>query len=107
MLGADVAFLRAERVPPEGAEDAYIAGAPDLVVEIASPSQFRPEMGAKAWLWLQRGARLAWVVWPTRRQVDVWVPGRDEPRTLILGDALDGADVLPGFSYTLTDLFTP
>jgi Uma2 family endonuclease len=107
VLGADVAFLRTERVPPEpeGADDEYILGAPDLVVEIASPSQFRPEMGLKAWTWLQRGARLVWVVWPKRRQVDVWTPGQDEPMIVTMGDTLDGGDVLPDFTYALADLF--
>jgi len=108
VLGADVAFLRTERVPPEpegNDDEEYISGAPDLVVEIASPSQFRPEMGAKAWTWLQRGARLVWVVWPKRRQVDVWTPGQDEPVTLNVGATLDGGDVLPGFTYALADLF--
>ncbi len=105
VLGAEVAFLRAERVPPPKAEDAYITGAPDLVVEIASPTQYRPQMGAKAWLWLQQGARLVWVVWPQRREVDVWTPGRDMPETLRAGDTLTGAEVLPGFTYTLAGLF--
>ncbi len=108
VLGADVAFLRTERVPPEpeGADDEeYILGPPDLAVEIVSPSQYRPEMGLKAWTWLQRGTRLVWVVWPKRRQVDVWTPGQDEPVTLHVGDTLDGADVLPGFTYALADLF--
>ncbi len=108
VLGAAVAFLRADRVPPEpeGDDDEpYIAGPPDLAVEIASPSQYRPELGAKAWQWLQRGARLVWVVWPKRRQVDVWTPGRDEPAPLGIGHSLDGADVLPGFTYALADLF--
>lgn len=106
VLGADVAFLRLDRVPLAGSdEQSYIAGAPDLVVEIVSPSQFRPEMGAKAWLWLQRGARLVWVVWPKRREVDVWLPGQEVPATLNISDVLDGADVLPGFTYALSDLF--
>jgi Uma2 family endonuclease len=106
VLGADVAFLRAERVPAvSDTDDAYIQGAPNLAVEIASPSQFRPEMGAKAWMWLQRGARLVWVVWPRRRQVDVWMPGDEAPSTLAEGDTLDGRDVLPGFSYALSELF--
>lgn len=92
-------------MPPEDRdEDEYIAGPPDLAVEIASPSQFRPEMGAKAWLWLQRGTRLVWVVWPKRRHVDVWTPAQDVPVTLHIGDTLDGADVLRGFTYALADL---
>ncbi len=106
VLGADVAFLRAERVPREETDDdEYFVGPPDLVVEIASPSQFRPLMGAKAWQWLERGTRQVWVVWPRRRQVDVWTPGQDTPVTLGDGDTLHGADILPGFTYALTDLF--
>jgi Uma2 family endonuclease len=104
VLGADVAFLPVERVPPEN-HDGYIDGPPDLAVEIASPSQVQPEMGAKAWLWLQRGAHFVWVVWPTRRRIDVWTPEQEVPMTLNIGDTLDGADVLPGFTYALADLF--
>jgi len=106
VLGADVAFLRAERVPSENHDgDGYVAGPPDLAVEIAAPPQLQPEMGAKAWLWLQRGASFVWVIWPTRRQVDVWTSGQEVPMTLNIGDTLDGADVLPGFTYALADLF--
>jgi len=106
VLGADVAFLRAGRTLAEGDDEAYIAGAPDLVVEIASPSPYRPEMEAKAWLWLQRGTRLVWVVWPQRHQVDVWTPGQDAPVSLTIADMLDGGEVLPGLTYRLADLFS-
>ena len=106
VLGADVAFLRTDRVPHEEVDtDDYVMGPPDLAVEIASPSQYRPEMGAKAWLWLQRGTPLVWVVWPKRREVDVWTPGQESPVTLSIDGTLDGGDVLPGFTYTLADLF--
>ncbi len=100
-----MAFVRAERLDPPFDENAYIPGAPDLVVEIASPSQFRPAVGAKAWLWLRRGARLVWVVWPERQELDVWTPGMETPRIQRLGDAVDGGDVLPGFTLSLAELF--
>ena len=105
VLGADVSFVRVERLAALADENAYIPGAPDLVVEIASSSQFRPMLGAKAWLWLSRGARLVWVVWPERQELDVWTPGQETPRTLRLGDAVEGGDVLPGFTLSLADLF--
>jgi Uma2 family endonuclease len=80
--------------------------APDLAVEVASPNQFRPEMAAKAQLYLQRGVRLVWVVWSADRQIDVWHPGSDEPVvTLGTNDHLDGGDVLPGFTHPVADLF--
>jgi Uma2 family endonuclease len=83
--------------------------APDLVVEVASPSQFRPELREKAERYITAGVRLVWVVWPRSQQVDVWqldAQGAAQlVATLQLGDALDGLDVLPGFSYPLSDLF--
>lgn len=66
VLGADVAFVCAERLPlpPPRRGTSYRLLAPDVVVEIASPSQYQPEMGEKAQLWLDRGVRLVRVVWP-------------------------------------------
>jgi Uma2 family endonuclease len=75
-------------------------------VEIGSPNQSRPEMAAKARRYLQAGVRLAWVVGPNRREVDVWRPGDKQPSaTLHIADALEGLDIVPGFSYPLADLF--
>jgi Uma2 family endonuclease len=108
VLGADIAFVRAERVPsdePVDEDETYFRGAPDLAVEVASPSQYRPEMSAKAWQWLHRGSRLVWAVWPTRREVDVWTPGQQAPLTLHSADVLDGREVVPGFTYAPADLF--
>jgi Uma2 family endonuclease len=73
---------------------------------VVSPSQFQPEMAAKAREWLARGCRLVWVVWPDRQAVDEWLPGDQEPhRTLRPGDNLDGGDVMPGFRYPVAKLF--
>jgi len=108
VLAPDVSFVRAEHVPAQDGPQwaVYWRVAPDLVAEVVSPSQFRPEMAEKARLWLESGARLVWIVWPRDRQVDVWLPGHDEPiATLGTSDQLDGRDVLPGFTYPLADLF--
>ena len=107
-LVPDVAFVRADRVPPRGSPE--YAGAwrlaPDLVAEIASPSQYRPEMKAKAERYLAAGVRLVWVVWPRYQQVDVWRPGGAQAVvTLGSGDLLDGFDALPGFTYPVARLF--
>lgn len=66
-------------------------------------------MKGKAELYIKAGVRLVWIIWPKRAQVDVWRPdAAGTPRltaTLKGSDALDGQDVLPGFSYPLPDLF--
>jgi Uma2 family endonuclease len=110
VLAPDIAFIRAERLSqlPQGEESwrKYSTLAPDLVVEIASPSQYRPEMAAKARLYLELGVRLVWVFWPRQKRVDVWRPGSDQPVAMLgVDDTLSGEDVLPGFTLPLAQLF--
>jgi len=88
---------------------------PDLAAEVASPSQGADAMAAKARQYLDGGTTLVWVFWPERGEVDVWRRDALRPRhqdmrpsaTLYVsaGDALDGEDVVPGFSYPLAPLF--
>jgi Uma2 family endonuclease len=105
----DVAFVREDRLPSRdsAAFDKALRLAPDLAVEIASPDQYRPEMAAKARLYLDRGVHLAWIVWPADRQVDIWRPGSDAPvATLSETDTLDGLDVLPSFTCPVAEIFS-
>lgn len=107
-LGPDASFTHKDRVPPRDSPEYKRAWhvAPDLVVEVASPTQYRPEMASKSRRYLGAGSRLIWVVWPKYQQVDVWRPDADEPvQTLTITDSLDGLDVLPGFTYPLARLF--
>ncbi len=63
-------------------------------------------MDGKARLWLARGCKLVWVVWPDKRTIDVWYPGDQAPRrTLYPGADLDGGDVLPDFRYPVAKAF--
>jgi len=101
----DIGFYRAERESLVDPDEPY-PFAPDLAVEIASPTQYRPGMKAKAERYLAGGTSLVWVVWPGRRQVDVWRPGDAEPTILGSDDTLDGEAVVPGFTIAVMDLFT-
>ncbi len=105
VLGADLAFIQADRVPAPGRKPAFKKVAPDLVYEIASGGQTRQEMADKARLWTSRGVRLCWIQWPTRHTIDVWRPGDQTSRTLVLSDELDGEDVLPGFRCPVAAAF--
>jgi len=88
-------------------EDRPIPFAPDLAVEVASPSQFGPEMKAKAKLYLEGETRLVWIIWPAKQRIDVWRSGHIDLPVLTLGidDALNGEDVVPGFTYPVADVF--
>ena len=95
----DVAFIAQERLPPRDARG-YPALAPDLVVEVLSPDDRPGEVLAKVADWLSAGSRLVWVVDPERRVARVY--RRDGTEAIVVEPgALDGEDVLPGFSCAL------
>ncbi len=102
----DIAFFSAERMPLNARITGYAEVPPDLVVEVASPSDSRREVHDKAHMWLNHGVRLVWVVQPETRSVDVYRPGQPIT-TLGEQDALDGLDVLPGFTCNVSAVFGP
>jgi Uma2 family endonuclease len=105
VLGPDVAFVQAARLPSEEEDrDGPWPIAPDLAVEIYSPGDRAGQITKKVQAYLDAGVRLVWVVYPEREQVVVHIPGQP-PRTLGRDDALDGSPVLPGFSYPLRSLW--
>ena len=106
-LAPDVGFIRTDRLPPRDSPEYRKAPllAPDLAIEVASPSDYHPGLDEKARRYLQFGTRLVWVVWPRQRTVDVWHPGDKAPTTLTVTDTLDGEDVVPGFRYPIGNLF--
>ena len=72
---ADVVFVSLARW--QGIDlDGYFEGAPELVVEILSPSNTTSEMLDKKKLCLENGSREFWVVDIDHRQVEVSTPGR-------------------------------
>ena len=102
-LCPDAAYLRMERVPPKGTEGFY-QGAPDLAVEVVSPSETRPMVARKVERYLHAGTAIVWCVCQNTETVVVHRPGR-EPVTLGVDDVLDGGDLLPGFSLPVREVF--
>jgi Uma2 family endonuclease len=104
VLGPDVAFVRADRLPAKRQWRHYLPLAPDLAVEVVSPSDSAQLVTDKVIDYLEHGVRLVWVVHPVRQTVTVWQPDRSS-RTLSVVDELDGGDVLPGFRVAVAEIF--
>ena len=100
----DIAFTSAERLPIDADIDGYSEVVPDLVVEVVSSNDQPREVADKAAMWLSYGVRLVWVVRPDNRTIEVHRSAA-EVRTLGESDALDGLDVLPGFSCPVSAVF--
>ena len=100
----DLAFFSAEKIPLDADIPGYAEVAPDLVVEIVSPTDRRAEVNDKALMWLRYGVRLVWVVRPEERLIDVHRDGHSVA-ALNESETLDGLDVLPGFSCAVREVF--
>lgn len=101
----DVSFVAKDRIPPEGEpESGFWAIAPDLAAEVISPNDKVSEVQEKVRDYLEAGVRLLWLVDPQTRTVTVYQSLR-EARILLEEDTLDGASVLPGFNFPLSQLF--
>lgn len=100
----DIAFISTERVSLGVSVPGYSEVVPDLVVEIGSPSDNRREVNDKARMWHSHGVRLVWAAYPDTRSVDVHSEDGSIV-TLTENDALDGGEVLPGFTCPVSDVF--
>ncbi len=83
--------------------------APDLAVEIISPSNTHREIRGKIEAYLAHGTQLVWIVYPEDKAVDVWraMPdGSLSKRTFGINDTLYGESILPNFTLPIRDIFT-
>ena len=102
VLGPDVSFVRAERLPAN--DEGFLAVVPDLAVEVISPSERAGPLRRKVQKYLDAGVPMLVLVDARRRTVTVHAAGRD-PVVLREGDELDGGEVLPGFRLPVATLF--
>ena len=100
----DVAFISAARLPLTERVTSYYEIIPDLVVEIASPSDSRREVNNKARMWHSHGVPLVWAAYPETRTIDVH-RADGTITTLDENDVLDGGEILPGFAVRVKDIF--
>jgi len=104
VLAPDVAFVSQARIDAIGLPPKFWPGAPDLVVEVVSPSDTVYEVEEKVQAWLAAGSRLVWVINPKRRSVTVYRPSQ-HPQILLADDTLDGEDVVAGFLISIREIF--
>jgi Uma2 family endonuclease len=100
----DVAFIRRERVEEVGDVEGYWPGAPDLAVEVISPSDTYADVQEKVVDWIEAGTRMILLVMPRKRTVTIYRSLTDIVM-LTEHETLDGADVVPGWKLPVRELF--
>ena len=101
---ADAMYVSNERLSQMVDLSGFLTVAPDLVVEVVSPTDRWSDVEEKVAEYLNAGVRMIWIVNPKTRSVHVYRPGSDVLR-LSEQDKLSGLDVLPGFEVPVAELF--
>ena len=105
-LQPDLLFVRKDRLKLIG--HAHVKGAPDLVVEVLSPSTASYDRETKLQVYARAGVSEIWFVDPERRTVEVLNLGADKRYVLsgkFSGEASVISAVLPGLPLTLREVF--
>jgi len=99
----DVSFL-AEQLAARADPDGDFVGAPELAVEVISPSESAVDVERKVELLLAHGSQIVWVVYPRTRTVRVFLA--DGTSSLCgISDSLTLAGILPGWALPVAKLF--
>lgn len=96
----DIAFFAGLKTIPDG----YLEVAPDLAIEVASPSQSATDLEEKVQDFLAAGVRQVWVFYPRTLTVHCYHPD-GQAQVLKSEDTLTAIDLLPDLQSRVGDFF--
>jgi len=120
VLSPDASAVRLERwqALTPGQRRGFPPLCPELVVELASPSDEGPRgltaLRRKMEAYMANGARLGWLLIPEQRAVEIWRADADspdeasgpmQPQRLEQATQLEGGEILPGLVLQLQEIW--
>ena len=105
VLEPDVLFIRQQR--QEIVKEEAIEGAPDLVVEVLSPSTFYKDLRKKMTAYSQFGVQEYWIVDPETQTIEIYTRRADKlelAQKFAAGETVESA-LLPGLRLAVKDVF--
>ncbi|MEI6046799.1 MAG: Uma2 family endonuclease [Chloroflexota bacterium] len=100
----DVSFIQQERLPKN--IRSYPEIAPDLAVEVASPTDRDYDIESRVKEYQKVKVKLVWVIHPYSQTISVYRLTNGLKAQNYVGDEeLEGEDVLPGFKLKVSDIF--
>jgi Uma2 family endonuclease len=105
VLMPDVGFISKARQPNRPTR--YFKIAPDLAVEVVSPTDSIRAVQRKARKYIAYGTRLVWVIYPDDKTAEIYRPaeGGILVQEINIEGILDGGEILPGFMLAMKDIF--
>jgi Uma2 family endonuclease len=104
LRGPDLAFVSFAKLPPGDIPDGPLSVAPELVIEVRSPTDRIPQLSSKASEYLEAGVTVVLVLDPATESAAVYREN-ELPLRMRNGDELTLPDVLPGFSVQVKQFF--
>ncbi|MCS7301376.1 MAG: Uma2 family endonuclease [Fimbriimonadales bacterium] len=100
----DLSLVSIQRLPGGKPPVEFFNGAPDLAVEIVSPSENQKDLAQKVVEYFESGAQEVWLLFPERKQVYRYTAPL-EVEVLREDDVLTGGELLPEFKVRVGELF--
>lgn len=111
VLSPDAALVQLERwtaLSPQQRRS-FAPLCPDLVVELASPSDEGPRgvtaLRQKMELYRTNGAQLGWLLLPADQAVEIWLAGGGAPERIQPAEHLDAGVLFPGLQIPLAEIW--
>src|SRR5262249_43983784 len=104
VLAPDISFVNAARAKLFQECEDFWPIAPDLVVEVISPSDRKKSIRTKTLAWLQFGVKQVWNVDMKEETIAVH-HSSTESLTLTKEEVLSGGELIPGFEIPLSEIF--
>lgn len=100
----DVAFVSMERIPKSGEPQKFWEFAPDLAIEIVSPTDFYQDVLDKIYNYFKAEVKQVWLINPEKETLTIYF-SFDKAKVLLKKDTLKCEEILPNFSLKLSDIF--
>lgn len=100
----DVAFVKAEKIPPTGEPEKFWDFAPDLAIEVVSPTDFYQDVLEKIDDYFTAKVQQVWLINPEKETLTIYFSSLDL-KILSKTDTLNCEEILPNFSLNLADIF--
>ncbi len=100
----DVSFTLKEHLPDGVPPKGFAQRAPDLPIEIVSPTESEADVFAKIGEYLESGSQEVWILEPTTRSATIYRSASDT-RSLGPNDTIASPKLFPGFTAKVSELF--
>lgn len=101
----DASFFRKGQAPDDWDRKRPLPFAPDLAVEVVSPTEKTTKLMAKISAYLEYGTEQVWVIYPAKRELHQYFAEDNAPRIYGEQDMLQAETLFPNFTLTIADIF--